>query len=177
MSMVPSKRPALSASSSTQAKSPGRSSDEAAERLPENARSFQHDNVDQVVGEVVQTPGEGWSEALTVDDLAQIRCDIEGFNKRLRDSEKARDRLFEEAKADQAETQVVFREQVVQDLEALQSEYTQALEGLNSECVEALEALKSENSAAIESVKSQCDEQASLIKSLQEELERLRQSR
>ncbi|KAG5783916.1 hypothetical protein H9Q73_002416 [Fusarium xylarioides] len=72
-SSMRSKRPAPSASNSPRVKVRGRpannnvrgtaASREAAERLSENTRPYRHDTVDQFVGQLVQLPGEGWSQA------------------------------------------------------------------------------------------------------------------
>ncbi|RBA18426.1 hypothetical protein FPRO05_10721 [Fusarium proliferatum] len=71
--MVPSKRPVPSASNTARPKRRGCpanndvqgsiTSDEFAERLSENTRPYQHDTVDEFVGQLVRGPGEGWSEA------------------------------------------------------------------------------------------------------------------
>ncbi|KAF5975504.1 hypothetical protein FBULB1_7320 [Fusarium bulbicola] len=73
MSKVPRKRPASSAPNSSRVKVRGRpanngvhgtaTSREAAERLSENTRPYQHGSVDQFVGQLVQVSGDGWSQA------------------------------------------------------------------------------------------------------------------
>ncbi|KAF5533441.1 hypothetical protein FMEXI_11823 [Fusarium mexicanum] len=127
------------------------------------------------------------SQALAVDEIGQMRREIDGLGKRLSAGEKERDRLIKKAKADQHETFKVFRrrqkeainacaEEYEGDLQTARSEHAQAIEDLRSENAAAIASLKAEFHSDLQAVMSQCNEQAGLIKSLQEENERLRQS-
>ncbi|KAF5974279.1 hypothetical protein FBULB1_7837 [Fusarium bulbicola] len=127
------------------------------------------------------------SQALAVDEIGQMRREIDGLGKRLSAGEKERERLIKKAKADQDNTFKVFRrrqkeainacaEEYEGDLQTARSEHAQAIEDLRSENAAAIASLKAEFHNGLQAVMSQCNEQAGLIKSLQEENERLRQS-
>ncbi|CZR40746.1 uncharacterized protein FPRO_10334 [Fusarium proliferatum ET1] len=131
------------------------------------------------------------SQALATDEIAQVRREVDRLGKKLRASETERDRLIEEVKTHQAETNKVFRERHVEAIHELKATYEKQLQASRSESSKTIAALKSEHAEVIEALKAEFasfksglddglqavrSEQAGLIKTLQEENERLRQS-
>ncbi|KAF5538302.1 hypothetical protein FPHYL_12546 [Fusarium phyllophilum] len=127
------------------------------------------------------------SQALAKDEIGQIRREVDKLGRRIRNGETERDRLIAKVRADQAKTHKVSKrrhfdaiqacaQEYDNDLETARSEHTEAIEALRSEHNEAIASLKTEFHQGLEAVRSQCNDQAGLIKSLQEENERLRRS-
>ncbi|KAG9498451.1 hypothetical protein J7337_009256 [Fusarium musae] len=127
------------------------------------------------------------SQALHADEIGQIRHEVDRLSTQIRTSETERDRLIAKVKTDQAKTHKVFKERLVEAIREINKDWEERLDSAASEHAEAIANLKSEHAAAITSLQtelrkglqavvSRCDEQASLIKTLQEENERLRQS-
>ncbi|KAF4415651.1 hypothetical protein FACUT_13211 [Fusarium acutatum] len=127
------------------------------------------------------------SQALATDEIGQVRRELDELAKRIRAGETERDRLIEKLKTRQAETHKVFKRRHAEALKVLAGEYEDDLQTARSEHANAITALRSEHAATIASLKtelhnglqavmSQCNEQAGLIKTLQEENERLRQT-
>lgn len=144
------------------------------------------------------------SQALATDEIAQVHREVDGLSKKLRASETERDRLIEKVKTQQAETHKVFKQRHVEAIHELKATYEKQLQASRSENTKAIAALKSEHAATttaqqhlIDELRAQTvnisehltrldnkqsetehqvKEQAGLIKTLQEENERLKQS-
>ncbi|KAG5757437.1 hypothetical protein H9Q70_000087 [Fusarium xylarioides] len=122
------------------------------------------------------------SQALAKDEIEQIRRDVDKLGKRIRNGETERDRLINELKEDYEKRLETATSEHAKAIADLKSEHAQTLEGIKAEQAQmtALLTKFSEHVTRLDTKQSeterQVNEQGGLIKSLQEENERLRGS-
>ncbi|PCD30465.1 hypothetical protein AU210_010146 [Fusarium oxysporum f. sp. radicis-cucumerinum] len=95
------------------------------------------------------------SQALAVDEIAQVRRDVATLGEKLRGEEAERGRLIEDFKTEQGHAFEAFKRQHAQAIVALNAEYHGGLEALRSEHVETLRGIEAEKSRINETATAQ----------------------
>ncbi|KAF5600419.1 hypothetical protein FPANT_2434 [Fusarium pseudoanthophilum] len=107
------------------------------------------------------------SQALSPDEIGEVRRELNRLGEQLRAGETERDRLIEQVSTQQAETHNLLNHRHADAIQALKGDYEDKLETLRSEHAEAIATLKSEHAEAVATLKS---EHAATIASLKTEI-------
>ncbi|KAG4283181.1 hypothetical protein FPRO06_09854 [Fusarium proliferatum] len=117
-------------------------------------------------------------QALAVDDHEQVRRNVATLGEQLGAEKAERCRQIEELKVQQAEKFEVIKRRNADAIATMKSEHDEAIASLKTKFDDDLQALRSQYAGRLgeSETERRCNEQAGLIKTLQEENERLRQS-
>jgi molecular chaperone DnaK (HSP70) len=107
------------------------------------------------------------SEALSPDEIGEVRRELTRLGEQLRAGESERDRLIEQVRTQQAKTHNLLNHRHADAIEVLKDDYEAKLETLRTEHAEAIATLKSEHAEAVATLKS---EHATTIASLKTEI-------